>query len=266
MLLWCICPLFSSFTNDLGLHDGCAEALQQAVIWGVPYWLGRLYLVDRDGLRFWAAALAVGGVVYTLPCLVEIRLSPQLHYWVYGFYQHQVNQSERFGGFRRDVTIADSLWIITLGNNGLFGLTTLGLALLLPAARFVCLYPPQRWIGVHDAPAAVALGTLLIYVSDHLCNAMLDPIFVLAAGGLASASSATPPPNSRRLGKANTRAARSSACNCRLSTKPRNCTHPPRCQRRTISSRSEWRADQLRTCVTRVISRSDRFAKARALW
>src|SRR6516162_10283778 len=33
----CVCPMFSSLANDLGLYDGAAESLNQTMIWGVPY-------------------------------------------------------------------------------------------------------------------------------------------------------------------------------------------------------------------------------------
>jgi O-antigen ligase len=43
---------------------------------------------------------AVGGLVYSLLILVEVRLSPQLHRWIYGYHQHTFSQSVRWGGYR----------------------------------------------------------------------------------------------------------------------------------------------------------------------
>ena len=36
VLVWCLCPLFSSLANDLGLYDGVGEALDQTLAWGAP--------------------------------------------------------------------------------------------------------------------------------------------------------------------------------------------------------------------------------------
>jgi hypothetical protein len=66
----------------------------------VPFWLGLRYLNTSEGHIELLKALALGGVVYSLPALVEIRLSPQLHVWIYGFFQHDFGQHIRQGGFR----------------------------------------------------------------------------------------------------------------------------------------------------------------------
>src|SRR5438128_2024316 len=88
MAAWCLAPLFASLTNDLGLYDGGAGVLGRLVMWGVPYWMGRLYLGSRDGMLAWAAALVIGGLIYVPLCAFEVRFSPQLHNWIYGFHPH----------------------------------------------------------------------------------------------------------------------------------------------------------------------------------
>jgi len=103
MAIWCICPIFSSLANDLGLHDGFTAVFYQTITWGVPYVLGRIYLNDLLGMYELAVAIFIGGLVYMPLCLLEIRLSPQLHTWVYGFHQHTFDQSLRMGGYRPTV-------------------------------------------------------------------------------------------------------------------------------------------------------------------
>src|SRR5262249_37897180 len=44
--------------------------------------------------------LVIAGLVYSLPMLFEVRMSPQLHHWVYGYYPSDFNQYMRDGGFR----------------------------------------------------------------------------------------------------------------------------------------------------------------------
>ena len=111
MAVWCVCPLFSSVTNDLGIHDGFTSVFYQTFTWGIPYLLGRIYLTDLLGMYETAVALFIGGLIYTPLCLVEIRLSPQLHTWVYGFHQHSFAQSFRFGGYRPTVFMDHGLMV-----------------------------------------------------------------------------------------------------------------------------------------------------------
>lgn len=76
MLIWCLCPIPSSLTNDLGLYDGVSSARAQTVAWGLPYFLGRLYLSNLEGLRQLAIGIFSGGVVYIPFCLVENITGP----------------------------------------------------------------------------------------------------------------------------------------------------------------------------------------------
>ncbi len=68
---------------------------------------------DNDtnaGLRLIVLALFVGGLAYSLPMLVEVRLSPQINRWIYGYYQHDFAQTMRGGGFRPLVFLNHGLW------------------------------------------------------------------------------------------------------------------------------------------------------------
>src|SRR5262249_17761958 len=111
MGIWCVCPLFSSITNDLGAYDGFSSVYYQTVTWGVPYLLGRIYLTDLLGMFELAVAVFLGGLIYVPLCVIEIRFSPQLHTWVYGFHQHSFEQTLRFGGFRPVVFMEHGLMV-----------------------------------------------------------------------------------------------------------------------------------------------------------
>src|SRR5207249_880690 len=95
VILFCTSPAISSYTNGLGAYDGASEIVRQTVTWGLPYLIGRIYFSDLEGIRELAIGLFVGGLIYVPLCLVEIRLSPQLHKWTYGFYQHAFVQTIR---------------------------------------------------------------------------------------------------------------------------------------------------------------------------
>lgn len=77
----------------------------------VPFLLGRQFLSSDKGLREILLALMVGGLIYSIPSLIEIRLSPQINVWVYGFFQHSFEQMMRAGGFRPIVFLPHGLWL-----------------------------------------------------------------------------------------------------------------------------------------------------------
>jgi hypothetical protein len=340
MVILCLCPVVSSVSNDLGLRDGLRDALHEVLVWGIPYFLGRLYFTDPDALFELAVGIFIAGLVCAPMCLYEIRMSPQLHNMVYGFHQHSFFQHIRYGGYRpmvfmqhglmvglfmsaatlcgiwlrragslrglfglpllvfiiplvatdvliksvgaivllfvgvavlyavtllrsrvpflflavvpviyvlvratgvipsadlvgaaaatlgaeraqslesrlvnedmmtghalqrpffgwggwgrarihddegNDVTITDSLWMITLGNKGLLGLIALMAALLLPALRSSARMPVGLWADPHMGAVAALAVVLLLWLTDNVLNAMINPIYLLVAGGL----------------------------------------------------------------------------------
>ena len=345
MIAWCLAPFCSSMVNDLGIYDAISQTFEQFIAWGTPYLLGRVYLTSLERVRDLAVGVVWSGVIYAPFCLLETRISPQFHTWVYGYFQHSsFVQSIRYGGFRpmvflehglavgawlctatlttfwlwysksgkilrlgslkipfaaatgllfvtsvmsrslgavgleligsgalflcswsrwrmaaivllmvpvlyvygrvwggwtgqsivdavggtvdkergesfafrlenenilvrkamerevfgwggwgrsrvydedgTDITTTDGLWIIVLGDRGLFGLFALGACMLLPAALLFWRVPPRSWAQPeYAAPAALAM-TLVLYCVDGLANAMINPIFMLMAGGL----------------------------------------------------------------------------------
>ncbi|MFD0858020.1 hypothetical protein [Roseovarius aquimarinus] len=94
----------------LGLRDLLSVVVGQLITLA-PFFLGRSLLASERGLRELLLALAIGALVYSLPALVEIRLSPQINTWVYGFFQHDFEQMMRQGGFRPIVFLPHALWL-----------------------------------------------------------------------------------------------------------------------------------------------------------
>ncbi len=104
MLIWCLVPLGASVTNfgltQDGLYDGASEMLAQIILWGVPYLLGRIYFTNWKEIKELAIGMIIGGFLYTPFILVEMRLSPQFHRWIFGYHQHLFEQTFRFGTWR----------------------------------------------------------------------------------------------------------------------------------------------------------------------
>lgn len=107
----CLVPFFSSVTNGLGPYDGMSAVLSTVITWGMPYFLGRIYFNEPKALRELVIGIFIGGLLYVPLCLLEIRISPQLHRLVYGFHPHSFVQTFRYGGWRPVVFLAHGLMV-----------------------------------------------------------------------------------------------------------------------------------------------------------
>ncbi|WP_324752400.1 hypothetical protein [Roseovarius sp. Pro17] len=77
----------------------------------LPFLLGWRYLGRQEDHQALLFVLATTGVAYTFPALFEIRISPQLNAWIYGFFPHSFIQHIRAGGFRPLVFLPHGLWL-----------------------------------------------------------------------------------------------------------------------------------------------------------
>lgn len=96
------------FIPGVGLYDAVSAA-EAALIIVIPFMLGRRFLRTPDDCRAVLVVLAICGLFYSIPLLFEIRFSPQLHYWVYGYYPTDFIQSLRGDGFRPMVFMGHGL-------------------------------------------------------------------------------------------------------------------------------------------------------------
>ena len=122
MLLFVISPVLTVLTNQdpihftlttlpgLRIHDSIAAVVTQAIAI-LPLFLARRFLATEAAQREILVALVVAGLAYSVPMLVEVRLSPQINTWVYGFFQHDFIQMMRNGGFRPIVFLPHGLWV-----------------------------------------------------------------------------------------------------------------------------------------------------------
>jgi hypothetical protein len=75
----------------------------------LPFFLGRQLLRGSSDNVEILRALTIAGLLYTIPILFEIRMSPQLHAWFYGYFPHSFAQQARNGGFRAVVFLGHGL-------------------------------------------------------------------------------------------------------------------------------------------------------------
>ena len=82
------------------------------------------------------------------------------------------------------ITIADGYWVIVLGLQGLVGLTAMSLSFLLPQILFLRRVPGRLWRMPEYAGAVALCLQVGLFMIDSLSNAMPNPSYALALGGL----------------------------------------------------------------------------------
>jgi hypothetical protein len=122
MVVYIISPMFTVLTNRDALQFGSFllpglrpyDAFSAAAYKGIdliPFVLGYNILKGPRAQDYVLRALVLAALGYSLLMLVEIRLSPQLHTWIYGFFPHSFAQQARDGGFRPVVFLGHGLLV-----------------------------------------------------------------------------------------------------------------------------------------------------------
>ena len=105
-------PLFigRGVLPGLRLYDA-ASAIVGQLLFLLPFFMARAILTSEAAHRDLLRIFMLAGLIYSFPMLVEIRLSPQINVWVYGFFQHSFGQMMRGDGFRPIVFMPHGLWV-----------------------------------------------------------------------------------------------------------------------------------------------------------
>jgi hypothetical protein len=145
--------------------------LHKWIEWGIPYFIGRVYITDLRAMKELALGLFIGGLVYVPLCLFEARMSPQLHAMVYGFHQHDFGQTMRGGGYRPTVFMQHGLAV------GMFMCTAALCGFWLWRTRAVRVI----WGMPVGALVLVVLGTAVLCRSTGAIALMLLGMGILTA-------------------------------------------------------------------------------------
>lgn len=94
----------------LDSYEAGSTVIAQVIVL-IPFFLGRQILRNRTDTEEILRVLVIAGLIYSLPALFEIRFSPQLHTWVYGYFPHMFAQQVRDGGFRPVVFMGHGLLV-----------------------------------------------------------------------------------------------------------------------------------------------------------
>jgi hypothetical protein len=97
------------FIPGLTLKDGFYMGISNFVGTFLPLYLGYALFRKPEDFDQLFAGLAVAGLVYIPFAMVELRMSPQWHRWIYGYAQHEFQQTIRWGGYRPMVFMSHGL-------------------------------------------------------------------------------------------------------------------------------------------------------------
>ncbi|MGH0032166.1 MAG: hypothetical protein ACQGVC_20440 [Myxococcota bacterium] len=171
--------------DALGLRDAISMGIQDLLMMGIPYYLGRCLIRTPRELRMLFTVLVALGLVYGVAILYESRMSPQLHKMVYGLHPNNFSKVFRLGGYRPMVFMKSGLavsifmWTCTMAAFGLararlpvLGLPSLPIAGALTFLLLVCRSLGAMIYGVMTLPLVA------------LTPRQLAPVVILAFAAL----------------------------------------------------------------------------------
>ncbi|MEO0929111.1 MAG: hypothetical protein AAFY14_00470 [Pseudomonadota bacterium] len=140
----------------------------------MPFFFARRILTTEDSHRMLLQALLAAGFIYSFLALFELRMSPQLNNWIYGYFPHQWLQHIRGGGFRPVIFLKHGLWLgffllsvvlaaiaLSRTNNPTMRMAYLMLAFWMFAVLFLSRNLGATLLGIMFVPVVLFLGRRL---------------------------------------------------------------------------------------------------------
>ena len=122
-------------------------------------------------------AVSLGARLFHEEQMVDKAWNRPLFGWA-GWGRHRL-----YNDYGENISITDAFWVLAFGINGLVGLISVGLVLLLPTFIFWRKYHLADWGDPKLAPIVGFVCIIPLYTIDCLMNAMINPIYTVAAGG-----------------------------------------------------------------------------------
>jgi hypothetical protein len=170
-------PVVTSVLNDdviviggrilpgVGWYDGISALLSQTILF-LPFFVGRRFLHKAEDIETVLRVLALAGLLYSLPMLFEVRFSPQLSKWIYGYFPSGFDGEIRYDGFRPVVFL----------NNGLTAAFFMSTSFL---AAVVLWRVNSRFIKLPAGGLPAYLGAVLV-----LCKSSGSLVYAIVFGFL----------------------------------------------------------------------------------
>lgn len=135
--------------RGLQLYDGFSIVLG-LLITLIPFLLARKVLATPESQQTLMIVLVVAAMIYSIPALYEVRMSPTLNLMIYGFYPSAFFQAVRDGGFRPSVFLLHGLELSIF--------MTIAIIATAGMFRIAKIAPRGKWI----ISAIWLLGTLIL--------------------------------------------------------------------------------------------------------
>ncbi|WP_428243547.1 O-antigen ligase family protein [Gynuella sp.] len=121
ILLW-LAPILTTLANGDTLYYGAVVKrgipltdtpgmLIAVFVTLIPFLIGFNFLSDEQSHKDLLKYLVIAGLIYSIPILWEIKMSPRLHSIIYGVFPHDWRQQIRQGGFRPVVFLGHGLYV-----------------------------------------------------------------------------------------------------------------------------------------------------------
>ena len=104
-----VTPLPPIILPGTRVYDILSMTVRDVIGIYMPFLIGRVLIRDRESVKWLLQATVIGGLAYVPLMLLEMRLSPQLHNWVYGYYATFFGHAVRGSGFKPMVFMAGGL-------------------------------------------------------------------------------------------------------------------------------------------------------------
>jgi len=98
------------YVHGLSPYDGLSLMMNQSILI-LPLLMGRQFFRSYESQLLLFKLLVAVGLIYSVLMLYEVRMSPQLHTMLYGYFPHSFAQQYRDGGFRPVVFMGHGLWV-----------------------------------------------------------------------------------------------------------------------------------------------------------
>lgn len=116
--IYLITPFFTTYTNQnpllflpgMSWYDAISFSVKN-FIYFFPFLIGVVYFQTNESQKIIFKSFLIAAVVYSFFVLYEIRMSPQLHTTLYGYFPHDWMQQYRGGGFRAVVFMGHGLLV-----------------------------------------------------------------------------------------------------------------------------------------------------------
>lgn len=178
MVVFFVVPFLTTITNSdsyfhisgLSYYDGLTSSIIN-FLYFFPFLIGYKFFSAEAEQIVLLKFLAISGLIYSVFTLYEIRMSPQLHSTVYGYFPHSWLQQKRAGGFRAVVFMGHGLLVamfLVIGFTSWLTLKKAGISVLKNNANILGLIVLFITVALSKTYSALLYGLFSYFCLSYL--------------------------------------------------------------------------------------------------